>query len=181
MRLAKKILKKQLPGKKKQHSRSFREEHWQFLDQVRKDYLEDGEEPIREFDPTVPEDEIAAGLAQMFERAGLDPTAPGHWQFMLVAVVNAYGRNWTRVPTDWSPTEKIRFAQEVLDRRISGEKKVGRLKLIKRLQKLKPHEYPGDTEGLRVQLQDILAEWRALGEHASEEEKALLRIYDESY
>src|SRR4051794_11617666 len=107
MRMAKQPLKKQQEGPRKPHSRNFRAELYEFLDDVKKE-IEGGEQFGREFeaDPKAIDDDCAVGLRDMFNRAGLDITAPGHWQFMLVAVVNAYGKNWTLVFTDWTESQK---------------------------------------------------------------------------
>lgn len=177
--VAKKQLKKQVEGPKKQHSRNFREELFEFLDDVKRG-IEDGDEWEREFNhPNEPDDESEQGLAELFNRSGLDITAPGHWQFLLVAVLNAYGENWTRVFTDWTEGEKNRFLWAVLEQRSEGEK-AGRLMLCQRLIQKQPKDYRMDGESLRVQLQNILKEKRdrAANETATDEDIKLLKQFD---
>jgi hypothetical protein len=114
-----KELKKQFEGPKKQHSRHFREELLEFLDDVKKG-IDEGDEWGREFKPHIPDEDTAPGLVEYFERSGWDITAPGHCQDMLFAVWNAYGKNWTRVVTTWPESEKNRFLRNLLDERLDG-------------------------------------------------------------
>ena len=176
--MVKKRLKKEDAGPKKQHSRNFREELFEFLDDVKKD-IEAGDEWPREFDPGSPDDDSAVALEQLFVRSGLDITAPGHWQFMLVAVLNAYGENWTRVFTDWTEGDKNQFLREIAEQRIEGENN-SRLKLCERLHNSKPKEYPATPESLRIQLQNILREKRdrVANGTATEEDVELLKLFD---
>jgi hypothetical protein len=185
--MAKKKLKKEIDGKKRQHSRNFREELFEFLVDVRRD-IADGAEFHRDFKPHTmpnPDDDFEAdtdaepGLYELFERSGLDISAPGHWQFLLIAMLNAMGPDWTRIITDWTETEKNRFLLDVLDQRSKGPK-ANREELCERLKLEKPGEYAATAGSLRVQLQLILKEKRdrvAKGT-ATDEEIALLQQFD---
>jgi len=173
--VTKKTLKKASEGPKRQHSRNFREELFEFLDDVKRD----GDDWPGEFSPLVPDEDSAPGLVEMFDRAGLDINKPGHWQFMLVAVVNAYAKYWTRVTTDWTESDKNQFLRDVIAQRIEGENNRRGL-LCERLHNSKPDEYPATGESLRIQLQEILREKRdrfASGT-TSEEDAELLKLYD---
>jgi hypothetical protein len=178
--MAKQPLKKQQQSPRKPHSRYFREELYEFLDFIKSE-IEGGERFEREFeaDPKAIDDDCAVGLINMFNRSGLDITAPGHWQFMLVAVVNAYGKNWTRVITDWTECQKNQFAREAAEQRIEGENN-SRLELCKRLKEKDGKSYPMDAETLRKQLQAILKEKRERVDDgtADDEDVEILNLYD---
>lgn len=178
--MTKKPMKKQRGGQQKPHSRHFRDELWDFLDFIKKE-IEAGETFDREFesDPKAIDDDCAVGLSSMFERAGLDITAPGHWQFMLVAVVNAYGKSWTRVVTDWTESDKNELLRRAAAQRIDGEN-LSRLELCKRLQEKDRNSYPMDAETMRKQLQAILKEkrLRVAAGTARDEDIELLKLYD---
>lgn len=178
--MAKQPLKKEQAGPRRPHSRYFRDELKEFLGFIRSE-IEGGEQFNREFeaDPKAIDDDCAVELEAMFNRAGLDITAPGHWQFMLVAVVNAYGNNWTRVTTDWTESQKNRALRDIANQRIEGENNT-RLRLCERLIEKDRKSYPMDPETLRKQLQAILKEKRerAAAGRADEEDIELLRLYD---
>ncbi|MBW7964153.1 hypothetical protein [Bradyrhizobium sp. BR 10261] len=176
--MTKKPLKKESEGPKRQHSRNFREELFEFLDDV-KQGIEEGDDWESEFKPHIPDEDSAPGLVEMFERAGLDINKPGHWQFMLVAVVNAYGEYWTRVTTDWTEDDKNRFLRDVVAQRIEGENNRRGL-LCERLHNSKPNQYPATGESLRIQLQKILKEKRdcIANGTASAEDVELLKLFD---
>lgn len=178
--MAKQKLKKQQEGPRKSHSRHFRDELDEFLADVKKD-IDGGAQFEREFeaDPKAIDDDCAVGLIAMFDKAGLDITAPGHWQFMLVAVVNAYGKNWTRVTTDWTESQRNRLLREAAEQRIEGENN-SRLRLCERLIEKDRTSYPMDAETLRKQLQEILAEKRerVIAGTSNEEDVELLSLYD---
>lgn len=178
--MTKKPLKKQHVGKRKPHSRYFRDELREFLDLIKTE-IEEGETFAREFesDPKAIDDDCAVGLSNMFERAGLDITAPGHWQFMLVAVVNAYGKTWTRVTTDWTESDKSELLRGAAAQRIEGANN-SRLELCRRLQETDRNSYPMDADTMRKQLQAILKEKRsrlATGT-ARDGDADLLKLYD---
>ena len=99
--MAKKQLKKEMEGPKRQHSRNFREELFEFLDDLKLE-IADGAEFDRDFKPhTMPnpdddfDTDVEPGLYELFERSGLDIAAPGHWQFLLVVILNTMGPDWT--------------------------------------------------------------------------------------
>lgn len=173
--MTKKPLKKASEGPKRQHSRNFREELFEFLDDVKRD----GDEWQPEFSPHIPDEDSAPGLVEMFDRAGLDINAPGHWQFMLVAVVNAYANYWTRMTRDWTESDKNQFLRDVAAQRIEGENNRRGL-LCERLHNSKPNDYPATGESLRIQLQEILREKRdrVASGRASEEDVELLKLFD---
>ncbi|MGF6311895.1 hypothetical protein ABIB82_005872 [Bradyrhizobium sp. i1.8.4] len=176
--MTKKPLKKASEGPKRQHSRNFRDELFEFLAEV-KQGIEEGDDWEREFKPHVPDEDSAPGLVEMFNRAGLDINKPGHWQFMLVAVVNAYAKYWTRVTTDWTESDKNQFLRDVIAQRIEGENNRRGL-LCESLHDSKPDEYPATGESLRIQLQEILREKRGriANGTASEEDVELLNLFD---
>jgi hypothetical protein len=173
-----KELKKQFEGPKKQHSRHFREELLEFLDDVKKG-IDEGDEWGREFKPHIPDEDTAPGLVEYFERSGWDITAPGHCQDMLFAVWNAYGKNWTRVVTTWPESEKNRFLRNLLDERLDGQSN-SRIKLCERLHENNPKEYPAAAVSLRIQLQKILKEKRerVANESATDQDVELLKKFD---
>lgn len=173
--MVKKRLKKEVDGPKKQHSRNSQEELFEFLDDVKRD----GDDWPGEFSPLVPDEDSAPGLVEMFDRAGLDINKPGHWQFMLVAVVNAYANNWTRVTRDWTEGDKNQFLRDVAAQRIDGENNRRGL-LCERLHNSKPSDYPASGESLRIQLQEILREKRdrVSSGTTSDEDVELLKLFD---
>lgn len=180
--LVKKPLKKEQPRKSRQELIERTKEFIEFMDIVREDFDQDDgtDEHDYVFSAHLPDHDSARRLAEMFERSGMDYRAPGHWQFMLVAMCNFFlDETPTRVATDWTRDDKYQFLTEIAQLE-AKHGKTNRLSLCKMLREQKPKQYPADPDSLRVQLQKILREFREDLEidALTPKEKKLLRAFD---
>ncbi|MCK1326327.1 hypothetical protein IVA94_36795 [Bradyrhizobium sp. 156] len=102
-------------SKRKPDSRNFREFFLQHLRFLKEDNEIDGVisrkfsvDPKSFFEP-----EATTDLPQYFELAGLDYTAPGHWQYLLIALANAiHLQHAGNKPT--TPDEDKKFRRAII-------------------------------------------------------------------
>ena len=167
-------------NKKVQKSRHFRELFLEFLDVVRED-VDDGESPFREFhgDPNSLDDDCTTDLESYFDRAGLEVESPGHWQFLLVALVNHVHRE-QRGNKAFPKNENNDFLRDIAA--LKKQHNVGRLKLCEMWvdNERAAGRYPGSSGTNRTRLQDSLTLLRAIKNagKGTQEELEWLAIID---
>lgn len=153
-----------------------REELMEVLDDLRED-IEKGETFHREFSPELPDDgDLAPGLAELFQRSGLDPTAPGHWQLLLLTISNAMHPNWEGPKLKWAVRKEMfmdRIAELRQERPASK-----RYDLCEEFKKERPGEHWPSAESLRLKVQEFLgiARDHRDANEASESELRWLRL-----
>ena len=147
--------------KRVQQSRIFRELFLEFLDEIREDNERDGG-PDRSFSDHPPLDEDSTtDLQEYFDRAGLDISAPGHWQFLLVALTNAVhleqpgNKAFTR-------EENNEFLRDIAE--LKKQHDVGRLKLCEMWvnKERSAGRHPSTPGSCKTRLQNLLATLRTL-------------------
>jgi hypothetical protein len=104
-------------------------------------------------------DETTAGLGEIFELSGLDINAPGHWQLLLVAVLNCYVAPAPKVATRWTRENERLFVRRIVDQRESGSS-LGIEKLCDVLKAKFPIDYPATAPTLRTEFQRITREMK---------------------
>ena len=146
------------------------------LDEVHED-IGNGATFQRTFDPHLPDDEeVAPGLAEMFQRSGLDFTAPGHWQTLLVMISMAIHPNWDGPKMKWPV-----WREPFMNRIVELHQQYPDLKRIELCEKFKIERRSGEhwpsAETLRQKVQEVLRDARAHQEEnrASEDELRWLR------
>jgi hypothetical protein len=147
--------------KRVQKSRKFRELFLEFLDELREDNERDGG-PDRSFSDAPPLDEVSTtDLQEYFDRAGLDVSSPGHWQFLLVALTNAVHleRPGTKA---FTREENNAFLRDIAE--LKKKHDVARPKLCERWvdEERAAGRYPSTPGSSKTRLQDLLAILREL-------------------
>jgi hypothetical protein len=144
-------------------SRNFRKRLSEFLIEFKEDTAEIENHP-REFDddPRSSTDPDCTGdLAALFAKSGLDPTAPGHWQLLLVAVVNFATLQERGPDPKWTTEAKQKFLREMYELKRKYPE-MSRTKLCEALKKKHANKEPyfGTADSLRTKFQLFLQEWR---------------------
>jgi hypothetical protein len=143
----------------RQKSRHFREMLQEVLSDF-KDDMESDEPWSPDFDPYADTDPDAApGLIELFQGSGMDLRAPGHWQILLVAVLNAIHREAPGPDETWTPAKKNEFLRDMSQLR-KEHRGVGILKLCEHLREEYPKKYLATAESLRTTFQKVLREKR---------------------
>lgn len=141
-----------------------------------------GETFMPEFDKDTEIDEATAGLGEIFELSGLDINAPGHWQLLLVAVLNCYTAPAPRVATRWTRENERLFVSRIIDEREAGSS-FGVERLCEVLKSKFPTDYPAVAATLRTEFQRIAREMKARVEKGYDKDGAdasLLRKFSEA-
>lgn len=167
--------------KPRQHSRHFREEFLEFLDIVRSD-VENGADFDRDFGvdtEIIFDPDLTTDLGSYFKRSMLDYKAPGHWQFLFVALTNFVhlqqrgNKPFTRSENDDFLRDMAKFKQQ---------HDVGRTKLCEMWVDKERSEgrHPGTSTTNTTRLQNLLRTLRILKEEgkATPEEIEWLTIID---
>lgn len=152
-------------------SRNFRERLREFLIDWREDTAD--EEIRREFrhDPETDLDpEVTGDLGELFRLSGLDPSAPGHWQLLTVAIVNFMTLREGGAPQRWTEEAKLQFMQDMFETK-QEHPAAARSQLCLKLKRKYVEQglaqtaqgvlYSTDEESLRVRFQSLLRELKA--------------------
>ena len=148
-------------GETSSKNRYSRDDFLALLKDIKND-IAGGDGYEREFKPYVHDEDEAPGLLELFVQSGLDITAPGHWQHLLVAISNAIHDNWSGPTIVWTDSIKNMFMQRMseLERENTG---LARLKLCEMFKNEMPqHEHWPSAGTLRDKFQKILKEKRTL-------------------
>jgi hypothetical protein len=175
--------RKRLP-KKRPNSRNFRDYFIEHLKAVRKDNEIDGAldrrfsvDPKHFFEP-----EATTDLPDYFKQSGLDYTAPGHWQYLLVALTNAVHREHAgRKAT--TPDQNKRFRRGIVRLKLKNPSAKGReLCAMWANEERAKGRSPAHPESLRTsRLQPLLKEARervANGTASMEEHRFVRALAD---
>lgn len=141
--------------------RMFRESLHELLDVIKSD-VGLGETFLPDFHEYEPEeiDETTAGLREIFEFSGLSIDAPGHWQLLLIAVLNCYVAPAPRAATRWTRENERLFVHRVVCEREGGST-LGVEKLCEELKTKFPTDYPAVAATLRSEFQRITREMKS--------------------
>jgi hypothetical protein len=179
-----KVGKKKKPSNKKPNSRTFRDYFLKHLEFVKEDNELDGEMDRAFFvdSELFLQPEATTDLPEYFKRAGLDYTAPGHWQYLLIALTNAVHREHAgRKPT--TPEEEKRFRRGIVMLKLKNPPAKGR-ELCRMWAEMEQAigRHPADPESLRTTwLQPLLkkARERVANGTASKEERRFVQALAE--
>jgi hypothetical protein len=155
--MARRPYKKESEERPKKPSRSMRKNFLEILDDISERSYPPKFKIPQKYDFT--EEDGLIGVRQVFDRAGLDVRAPGHWQQIVIQFVSHVWPAWNRYTTSWSYEQRIDFLFD-LNRQRTKVGNVGLLKLCKSLREENPKGYPAEGPSLRVEAQKTLRDLR---------------------